>query len=390
MIKFIAKLFIKDSDNYSDNAVREKYGFLTGIIGIILNVIICTAKIVVGALTASISVVADGINNLSDAGSSVITVFSFKLSNKPVDKKHPFGHGRLEYVAAMLVSIIIVVVGAELMITSVKSIFSPENVLITTATFIVLSISVAIKFYMFLYNFSWSKKLDSAVMKATAYDSIADAVSTTIVLLCAVIGKFSSFSPDGYAGAVVALFICFTGVRSFMEIINDLLGKPPKKEFVDEVEKFVSDHDIVCGVHDIVVHDYGPGRVMLSLHVEVPAETDILAAHDAIDTIEHGLCEKFRCHATIHMDPVMSDPESRRLRSETLAEIRKISSDITMHDFRVFEAKPETGKKTIAFDIVLPYELKMPEKEVEDFLRERLAETEPEYAVSIQIDRPFV
>ena len=390
MMKLLAKLFIKDSDHYSDNAVREKYGFLTGFVGIILNVLICSAKIIIGVLTMSISVIADGINNLSDAGSSVITVLSFKLSNKPVDKKHPFGHGRVEYVAAMLVSVIIIVVGVELIISSVKSILSPEKAAITTATFIVLAVSVAIKIYMFLYNYLWSKKLDSAVMKATAYDSIGDAVSTTIVLVCAVIGKYSSVILDGFAGIAVALFISATGVRSFLEIMNDLLGKPPKKEFVDEVEKFVLQHDIVCGVHDVVVHDYGPGRVMLSLHAEVPAETDILAAHDAIDAIEHGLSDAFKCHATIHMDPVMSDPESRRLRSETLAEIRNISSDITMHDFRVSESKDDPRKKSIAFDIVVPYELKMTEREVEEILYNVLTEKEPTYSVSIQVDRPFV
>ena len=388
MIGLLAKLFIKNNKDYSDNAVREKYGFLTGFVGIFLNLLISAGKIVVGVLSSSVAVLADGINNLTDAGSSVVTIFSFKIANKPVDKEHPFGHGRMEYVAAMIVSVIIVVVGAEVFINSLQKIITPQEVSFSVVTIIILALSVSVKLYMFAYNFYWSKKINSAVMKATAYDSISDAVSTAVVLICSCISFCCpSVSLDGYAGIVVALFIVTTGFRSFAEIISDLLGKPPKKEFAEDVKKYVLQNEIIRDIHDLVVHDYGPGRTMLSLHVEVPADMSVGEAHEQIDKIELGLSEKFNCHALIHMDPAcQSGAENERLYKKITAEMSALYSGLSVHDFRVNNT--ERGKE-IFFDAVVPYEVDKKEDQIKKELTELVEKIDPTSRVFIKIDRPL-
>ena len=387
MIGLLAKIFIKDYKNRSDSAVRKKYGFLTGFVGILLNVLICAGKIIVGVLSSSVSVIADGINNLSDAGSSVITVVGFKIADKPVDKEHPYGHGRVEYIAAFLVSLIIVIVGVELAISSVKKIINPQEVNITYVTLIILAVSVLVKLYMFLYNYYWSKKLDSTVLKATAYDSIGDAVSTLVVLVCAVVSLFCSLPIlDGCAGIAVALFIVFTGLKSFGEIFTDLLGKPPKKEFVEKIENFVSQSEKIVGVHDVIVHDYGPGRIMVSLHAEVPAETDLLAAHDCIDKIENELEKEFRCFATIHIDPVISDPETNKLRKKVIKKVKEVSEYYSIHDFRI-NNEEENG--VVSFDVLAPFVGKTTEEEIKNEIYEKVKDIFPGKEIFIRVDRPF-
>ncbi len=388
MIGLLARLFIKNHNNYSDPAVRRKYGFLTGFVGIIFNVIICMGKIVVGILSSSVSVIADGVNNLSDAGSSVITVVGFKIASKPVDEKHPYGHGRMEYVAALLVSLLIVVVGAELAISSIKKIIQPQNVFVTEATLVILSVSVLIKLYMFIYNYLWGKKLSSSVLKTTAYDSIGDAVSTFVVLVCAIVSYFISIPVlDGCAGAAVALFIIITGGRSVWDIISELLGKPPQKDFLEAIESFIKNFDYVMGVHDIIVHDYGQGKKMVSLHVEISAETDLLTAHDYIDEIENKMEKEFGCQVIIHADPVLQDPESNNLRKEVLKIVKGISYDLSIHDFQVHT---DGDKKAISFDVLAPFAVKETEEELNYLIVEKLHNLLPNYEINIHVDRPFV
>ncbi len=389
MIELLSRWFVKDRKNYSDNIVREKYAFLTGTVGIVLNLLICVGKILAGVLSGAISVIADGVNNLSDAGSSVITILGFKIANKPIDKKHPFGHGRMEYIAAMVVSVIIVVVGGELIISSVEKIITPESVSISLLTIIILAVSVGVKLYMFAYNYVWGKKLNAAAMKATAYDSISDAVSTSVVLICSVITYFyPQVVLDSYAGCLVAIFIIFTGGKSFIEILGDLLGKVPEKEFVDDIEKFVLQDTIVCGIHDLVVHDYGPGRIMLSLHAEVPAEMDIMEVHDHIDNIEQGLSKQFKCHATIHMDPVFrSDDKVEGLRKMVVSIAKEINEHFTVHDFRMNSGSTHTN---LIFDVVAPYECKLNEEQIKEEIEKKVKEIDGSYNTVIQIDRPYV
>ncbi len=389
MIGFLAKIFIKDHNKFTDNAVRKKYGFLTGFTGIFLNVLLCALKIFFGALSMSVSVIADGINNLSDAGSSLITVIGFKISSKPVDKKHPYGHGRMEYVAALLVSTLIIVVGVELVISSVKKIISPEDVVFSIGTLIVLAVSVLVKAYMFVYNFVWGKKLNSAVLRATAFDSIGDAVSTLVVLICALISYlYPSVVLDSYAGIAVACFIITAGVRTFWEIVSDLLGRPPKKDFVESIEKTVLSNKIVTGVHDVIVHDYGPGKKMVSLHAEVPAETDFFYAHECIDSIEKRLEDKFSCLVTIHLDPISNDKETDKLRKEIIRIIHSSFPDFSLHDFRVGTA--DDDKKTISFDVLAPFGGKETEEEIKEELVKKIKDVYPEYDVILRVDRPFV
>ena len=387
MIALLGKLFIKNHKDYSDRAVRKKYGFLTGFVGILLNILICAGKITVGVISSAVSVVADGINNLSDAASSVVTVVGFKIADKPVDKEHPYGHGRVEYVAAMLVSLIIMVIGVELAISAIKKIVAPQAVNITYVTLVILGVSVAVKLYMFLYNYVWSKKLDSSVLKATALDSIADAVSTFVVFICAFVSMYWSLPVlDGCAGIAVAVFIIFTGLKSFGGIFTELVGKPPKKEFVENIEKAVSGSPMVLGVHDVIVHDYGPGRVMVSLHVEVPADTDLLTSHDCVDEIENKLEKEFRCYATIHVDPVVRDPESMKLRKMFLKRIKECFPSYSIHDFRISGDKENP---TVSFDVLAPFIDKSTEEEIKDEVMEKIKDVAPSYTVLIRIDRPF-
>ena len=387
MIGLLAKLFIKNHKDFSDRAVRKKYGFLTGFVGIFFNVLICVGKIIVGILSSAVSVIADGINNLSDAASSVITVVGFKIADKPVDKEHPYGHGRVEYVAAMLVSLVIMVIGIELAISAVKKIIDPQAVDISYVTLIILGVSVAVKLYMFSYNYIWGKKLESSVLKATAYDSIADAVSTFVVFACAFVSMYWSLPIlDGCAGLAVAAFIVFTGLKSFGEIFTELVGKPPKKEFVDSIERSVSNYPMVLGVHDVIVHDYGPGRVMVSLHVEIPANTDLLTSHDCVDEIENKLEKEFRCHATIHVDPVVEDPETNELRKAYLKKIKEFFPSYSIHDFRI---NYEKDNPAVTFDVLAPFIDKSTEEEIRSEVLAVIKDVAPSYDVLIKIDRPF-
>lgn len=386
MITLLSKFFIK-SDDVKDGKTREKYGLLCGIVGIILNIIISAAKIAIGIITGAISIVADGLNNVSDAGSSIIGMVGLKLSNKPIDKKHPFGHGRMEYISAFIVAILIIVVGVELAITSIENIITPIKVDINVLSVIILSASVLIKLYMFCYNYKIGKKINSSAMRATAMDSISDAVSTLAVLCCALIAYFTKVSLDAYAGLLVSLFILFTGIKTVKETINILIGEAPDPSFVREIVETVKQYPIVCGIHDLVVHNYGVGRCMITLHVEVSATCDIMHAHDSIDNIEKELSEKFNCNAVIHMDPVLiDDPRTNQLHDAVKNIVRDINPNLSIHDFRMNEGPTHTN---IIFDVVIPHELKNNETEIIDTISYKITSLSPTYNSVINVDYPF-
>lgn len=299
MISLLASLLVKDRHNYLSPKVRQAYGVLCGAVGIGLNICLFLGKWLAGTISGSIAITADAFNNLSDAGSSIITMIGFRLSGQEPDPEHPFGHGRMEYISGMLVSVAILVMGFELICSSIGKLRNPEPIDSSPLVFWILIASILVKLYMFYYNRTLSKKLDSAAMRATSMDSLSDTVATTLVLVATVISRYTGLLLDGWFGILVGFFIVYTGGSTLKETIDLLLGQPPKEEFIDEIRKIVLAHSLVYGVHDLIVHDYGPGRVMISLHAEVSVDGDMQEIHEQIDHIEHELQEKLHCSATI-------------------------------------------------------------------------------------------
>lgn len=394
MFKWFTHLFIKD-DDVGSSKVRESYGLLTGVTGIILNIILCASKIVTGLLTGAISIISDGINNLSDAGSSIITLVGFKLSAKKPDKKHPFGHGRMEYFAGLAVSVIIIVVAAQLFLDSVDKIINNQaptyaSATIRIVTIAVLAFSIAVKLWMAMFNRYCGKKIDSVAMRATALDSLSDCVSTTVVLICTLLSMFIvDFPIDGCAGIAVSLFIAFTGIKSVREILDLLLGQAPDPELVKEVAAFVRNYDKkILGTHDIVIHDYGPGRKMITLHAEVPAEEDMMAIHDIIDNIEKAVENKFNSLTTIHMDPVVTTSERvNYLKAKCREIVKGINSEFDIHDFRMNEGETHGN---LIFDVVMPNDSKMSEAEILDIIESEVRKVDEKLNVVINFEYFYI
>lgn len=387
MINLLAKIFIKDRENTADQKVRAAYGYLCGAVGIALNILLFAGKLTAGTISGSVAVTADAFNNLSDAGSSVISLIGFRLASQKPDPHHPFGHGRFEYIASLIISIIIILMGFELGKSSFEKILSPEEVEYSALTFAVLGASVAVKLYMFLYNSSVGKKIDSSTMRATAMDSVSDAVSTGAVLLSAVIAMFTKVALDGWMGLVVAVFIMITGFKTAKETVDSLLGTPPCPELVRQIESMVLAYDDIIGVHDMIVHNYGPGRTFVSLHAEVPADGDIVAIHDTIDNAEHEIAKKLGCLVTIHMDPIdVRDEHTAQLRQKVGEIIKEVNPEVTFHDFRVVSGPTHTN---LIFDIVSPMDCKLSDKELADHIAEKIHEYDESYFAVIDVDKDF-
>lgn len=387
MIKLLSKIFIKNGDDVADQRVRSAYGYLCGAVGITLNILLFAGKLVAGTISGSVAVTADAFNNLSDAGSSLISLISFRLASKKPDPNHPFGHGRVEYIASLIISIIIILMGFELGKSSFEKILSPEAVKYSALTFAVLGVSVAVKLYMFLYNNSIGKKIDSSTMKATAMDSISDAVSTGAVLVSAIIAMLTNLALDGWMGLVVAIFIMITGLKSAKETIDSLLGEPPSPEFVKEIEDMVLSHEDIVGVHDMIVHNYGPGRTFVSLHAEVPADGDIVAIHDTIDNAEHEIAKRLGCLVTIHMDPIdVRDGHTAQLRQTVGEIIKKVDPAVTFHDFRVVSGPTHTN---LIFDIVSPMDCKLSDEQLAGKIADEIHKYDEHYFAVIDVDKDF-
>lgn len=387
MIKLLAKIFIKDSQNTADSKVRVAYGYLCGTVGIALNILLFAGKIIAGTISGSVAVTADAFNNLSDAGSSIISLIGFRLASQKPDPHHPFGHGRFEYIASLIISIIIVLMGFELGKSSFEKIVAPQAVEYSTVTFAVLGVSVLVKLYMFFYNNSVGKKIDSATMRATAMDSISDAVSTGAVLISAVIAMFTNLALDGWMGLVVAAFIMVTGFKSAKETIDSLLGTPPSPEFVKQIEDMALQYDDIIGVHDMIVHNYGPGRTFVSLHAEVPSDGDIVAIHDTVDNAEREIAKELGCLVTIHMDPVdVHDEHTAQLRENVSEIIKQINPDITFHDFRVVSGPTHTN---LIFDIVSPMDCGLSDQELADTIADKIHQCNESYFAVINVDKDF-
>ena len=388
MLTFLASLFIKDSKNYKEPSVRQAYGVLSGAVGIGLNILLFFGKWLAGMISGSIAITADAFNNLSDAGSSIITLIGFRLSGQEPDPEHPFGHGRMEYISGLLVSVAILVMGLELIWSSIGKLRSPEPIESSALVFGILIASILVKLYMFFYNHSLSKKIESAAMKATSVDSLSDTVATTLVLIATLISKYTGLLLDGWFGILVGLFILYTGGSTLKETIDLLLGQPPKQEFIDEVKEIVLGHSMVHGVHDLIVHDYGPGRVMISLHAEVDVNGDIQDIHEQIDHIEHELQEKLHCSATIHMDPIVTDDkEVLAMKAKVEEMVHFLDESFSMHDFRMVKGSTRTN---LIFDVEVPRKTSYTDNEIVNWLKERIHELPgSKYFAVIQIDHEY-
>ncbi len=388
MITLLARLFIRDRDKVADAGVRRAYGMLCSLTGIGLNILLFLGKYLAGRLSGSIAMTADAFNNLSDAGSSVITLLGFRMAAKKPDPGHPFGHGRIEYLSGVAVSLIIIVVGVQLGLESIDKIISPEPVDAGLVPMLVLVASICVKGYMFAYNRGIGRKINSPGMSATALDSLSDCIATGVVLISMLLARFADVNIDGWGGAAVAVFIIFSGFKAAKETLSPLLGNPPDPQLVRDITDIVMSHPEVLNVHDLIVHDYGPGRLMISLHAEVPGDGDIYALHDAIDTAEYELQQKLGCSAVIHMDPVSPDGTKTAHMREELAEAAKaIDPRLTIHDFRIVDGPTHTN---VIFDAVLPNDSSVTEDDAKAQLETIVHSLWQNSHPKVHIDRPFV
>ena len=388
MTDFLVRHFVRDYQQVQDPAVRERYGVLSGGVGIFLNLPLSLGKFFAGVVTGSIAVTADAFNNLSDAGSSVVTLVGFKLAGQKADDGHPFGHGRIEYLAGLLVSLLILMVGVELGKTSIEKIVQPEEVAFSILSVGILVCSILIKLWMSLFNRKLGKRIHSAAMQATATDSLSDVVATSAVLAGTLIGHFAHVSIDGWIGVVVAVFILRAGWGAAKDTLNPLLGTAPDPELVKAIQQLVLSHEQVVGMHDLVIHDYGPGRRMCSFHAEVPEGDDIMEAHDAIDHIEREIQEKFGIETTAHMDPIATgDSEVVRLREQMSELVREIDPDMSIHDFRLTRGPRHSN---LIFDVVVPHRCRLSDEEIRRRITEAAEQVVPGCCVVLQLDRSYV
>lgn len=386
MITWLTKIFIKE--NQEDSKKRQMYGILCGMVGIALNIILFVGKLLAGTISNSIAITADAFNNLSDAGSSFVTLIGFKLAGTKPDPEHPFGHGRIEYISGLVVAGVILIMAFELIRNSINKIIHPQTTEFSFLAVAILMISILVKLYMSSYNRKIGTKIGSAAMKATATDSLSDTCATTVVLVATLVAEITGLQIDGYCGVLVGIFILYAGINAGKETLNPLLGQPPAKEFVDEIEKIVMSYETIQGIHDLVVHDYGPGRVMISLHAEVPAEGDIMEMHDVIDNIETKLREKLHCAAVIHMDPIATQNEEIiQLKKQMVEIIKGIDETITLHDFRMVAGPTHNN---IIFDIAVPFKFRMTDESVIQDIRERVRTILGDnYYIVVQIDKAY-
>lgn len=388
MVSLLSRIFIKDYNNYDDTSVRRKYGMLSSIVGIFLNILLFAFKYFAGILSGSVAITADAFNNLSDAGSSIITLAGFKFTGRNADSEHPFGHGRGEYISGFIVSIVIILMGFELFTSSASKILHPEKVDTSIMAFAVLVISIVVKLYMAFYNTRIGRKINSSAMKATATDSLSDSVATSVVFLSMLVMKYTGYNIDGYAGALVAIFILFAGYSAAKDTISPLLGTKPSKEIVDAIDGIIMSHDGILGVHDLIVHDYGPGRMIVSLHAEVPGNRNIYELHDLIDHIENDLDERFNCECVIHMDPV--DVEDKRIITmKTGIEkiLHSIDDGLSIHDLRIVPCKDYDN---IIFDMIVPPKYHNKDVIIKEQVCKEIEEKYPSYKAVIKIDKSYV
>ena len=388
MTNFLIRLFIGKNKDTANSKVRGKYANLAGVTGILLNILLFIGKLTLGIIAGSVAIIADAFNNISDAGSSVVTLIGFRLANKPVDKEHPLGHGRLEYVTGFIVDMLIILVGFELLTSSIEKIIHPALPNVGNVTLCILGCAILVKLWLFFFYRKIGKIIRSSAIKAAAFDSLSDCIATTLVLVSSIVAKIWGYRIDGYAGILVAAFILFTGVKAAKETIDLLLGSTPDPEFIQEIYTFTKGYPLVIGIHDVMVHDYGPGRQIVSFHAEVDSEADINIAHEEVDRMERDMHETFGCIVTIHLDPlVMNDPLVNELHALAAAAAKEIDPTFTIHDFRM--TMGETNVNLI-FDLLIPADCKMETEEAEHLVCDKICQQKPNCFCVIRVERPFV
>ena len=385
MTSLLTRLFIRNRDAVQDPAVRRAYGVMTGAVGIVANILLAALKLLAGALSGSISITADAVNNLSDAGSQLISLISFRSSAKPADRDHPFGHARIEYVASMIVSFLVLLVGVELLRGSVRKIRAPEPIDFRPVVLIILLVSVAVKLWLFFFNRKIGKKIDSTVIRATGTDSLSDAAATSAVLISALISHFTGFDTDAYMGILVAVIILIAGVKILNETKNSILGGAPDPKVVADILALAREYPAVLGVHDLMVHSYGAGNTIASFHAEVDGAQDIFVTHDAIDMLEKEIYSRLGIRATVHMDPIVTDNEKiDAMRAEVLGCVRSVDERLDIHDFRCVDGVTHTN---LIFDVTVPFEVKMSDGDVRKAISSAVSRRNPNYFTVITIDR---
>lgn len=388
MTRLLVRLFINKHNDVNDPVVRSRYGYLSGFVGIVMNIFLFAGKLIAGIISSSIAIIADAFNNLSDAGSSIITLIGFKMASKPADNEHPFGHGRIEYISGFIISVIIIFMGFEIAKTSITKIIHPQDVTFSTISLVILIVSVVVKLWLGLFNRKLGILINSQAMKATAMDSLSDMISTTAVIVGILIAKYMNVNIDGYLGILVGLFILYSGIMASKETINKLLGEAPDKEFINQVSQVVLSHTEIIGIHDFIVHNYGVGSCVISLHAEVPCDIDIMKIHDIIDNVEEEINKDFNCITVIHMDPIATNDEQT---IQTKKIIKKIICDIdenlSIHDFRIVPGQTHTN---VLFDVVTPYEYKYNDNQLVEIITQKIKDINPHFVPKIQIDKTSI
>ncbi len=392
MIYLLSKIFIKNRTDYKNSEVRRSYGVLCSVVGIILNVLLFAVKLFIGIVTGAVSIMADSYNNLSDAGSSLLSLFGFKFAQKKASDLRPFGMGRFEYISALVISNIIITVGILTLKESISNIVDkvqPDLTAYSNVTaLVIIGVTILVKVYMIVYNVYYGKKINSGTMKAVGTDSLSDVIATTLVLICAIVYKYSGLNLDGYCGAIVSLFIIFAGVSSFKDTVGDLVGRKPDKELVNQIYSIVLSRSEILGVHDLVVHDYGPGRFMISLHAEVSGDQDIYHLHDVIDSAMTELDTKLGCVSIIHLDPICtSDEKVTEARIAVSKLVKEVDERITVHDFRMVQGPVYTK---YIFDAVIPHDLKINDTAVKTKLEKLISESFTNTSAVIKIEKSFI
>ena len=385
MSELLLRLFVPKGSP-DDPAVRTRCGLLSGITGIILNIILVAGKLTVGIIAGSVAIIADAINNFSDAASSVITLAGFKLAGQKPDKEHPFGHGRIEYVAGLIVSVLIIFMGFELAWSSIEKIITPEAAEFSYTAMGVLIAAILVKFWLFYFNRKIAKRINSPSIAATASDSISDVIATGVVLAALIAGQYTTFPIDGVAGVIVAIFIFKAGWGAVKTTQAPLLGRPMSKELADAIDKLALEHENILGIHDLIYHDYGPGRAIVSFHAEVPADGNLMETHEMIDHVEREIREKFGIEAVIHMDPIVVDGDTEEMRTLVESVIKSIHPDASIHDLRIAEWDKIHN---VYFDVIVPYGLDISDEEIEKRVKEQIKEKSGFNAV-IHVEHPFI
>lgn len=388
MTDLLLRLFVKDYKNTNSPVVREKYGTLGSVVGIVVNIILSVFKYLVGVISNSVAITADAINNLSDAASCIVTLIGFKFAGRKPDKEHPFGHGRIEYIAALIVGFIVELMGYELIKSSIDKIRNPEEVTVSLPVVTVLCVSILGKVWLSFFNRTLGKRIDSPAMSAVAADSISDSVATGITLASLVLSKFFGVSLDGYAGIIVSLFILYAGFGVLKETVSVIIGVPPSKELVNELVSFILSHEEIAGIHDLIIHSYGATNTFATVHAEISADEDMIKAHDTIDLIEKQVKENFGIELVIHLDPIVTEDEKiNSLKELVMKNVLEISSEMSIHDFRVVDGPTHTN---LIFDVVVPYSFKLSDKELVYILEKKMKAVNERFCLVVTVDKCYI